>query len=506
MGYQVGKYTLDREQTEVVLNDAKHLLVVAGAGSGKTLTILGKIKYLIEEKNINPKEIICISFTDKASSDLKRKIKEDINLDLDVYTFHKLGLEILKNYQTFEIADSLLLEDLINLFFMEDIYKHKDALELVRRYFNLKSIDKYKIFYEKNYLDIKNLEKLLSTFLRLFKANAYDYLDFLSFLDDAKQTLNIKKYKREKILLSLAINIYTRYENYLKSNSEIDFDDMLIKSKKVVDQFGFMRHIKYIIIDEYQDTSMVRFNLIKSILNKTDASLVAVGDDFQSIYRFTGCDLELFLNFKKIFADGVVLKIQNTYRNSVELISAAGKFVMKNKSQMKKRLRSSKRLAKPFAIKFYDNPKREFESLINYVYNQSHEEILILGRNNKDINFYIDSELFQLNEDSLIYKENRSIKMKYMTTHKSKGLEAPNTIIINLKDDTLGFPNKMTDDKLLRFVSPHSSKIPYDEERRLFYVAITRTKNITYLLVPRHNKSSFIEELEHDNKDKFIYL
>ncbi len=506
MKYKVGKYTLDKEQSKVVTSEAKHLLVVAGAGSGKTLTILGKIKYLIEEKNINPKEIICISFTAKASSDLKRKIKEDINLDLNVYTFHKLGLEILKRNKSFEIADANLLENMINVFFMEDIYKDKDVLELVRRYFHLKHTKDYRDFYEKNYLDIQNLEKLLGTFLRLFKSNANTYEDFLDFLDSAKKTLNFKKYKREKILLSLAINIYTRYEKYLKKNNEIDFDDMLIRSKKTVDKYGFMNRVKYIIIDEYQDTSMVRFNLIKSILDKTNASLVAVGDDFQSIYRFTGCDLELFLNFKSIFPEGEVLKIQNTYRNSQELISVAGKFVMRNRSQMKKKLRSAKRLNKPFAIKIYDNPKREFENLIKYVYNKTHEEILILGRNNKDINLYIDKEKFQLNEDTLIYKENQSIKMKYLTTHKSKGLEASNTIIINLRDDKLGFPNKMIDDKLLRFVSPHASRIPYDEERRLFYVAITRTKNKTYLLVPRKNKSCFVEEIEKRHKDKIEYI
>ena len=97
---------------------------------------------------------------------------------------------------------------------------------------------------------------------------------------------------------------------------------------------GIKHKYKYVIIDEYQDTSLVRFNLIKEILDKTDSKLMVVGDDFQSIYRFTGCDISLFLNFKKYFNKAKILKIQNTYRNSQELIDIAGNFVMKNKHQI----------------------------------------------------------------------------------------------------------------------------------------------------------------------------
>lgn len=501
MKYKVGKYTLDEEQSKIVEDKSKHLLVVAGAGSGKTLTILGKIKYLVNNKHIDPKEIICISFTAAASEDLKRKIREDLDIDLNVYTFHKLGLEILKRRYYFDIADAGLLDDMIKSFFREDVLNSKDTLKLILKYFKLKDKKEYKKFYDENYKEILSLEILISTFLNLFKSSNYELKDFLVFLDRAKLTLNIKKYKREKIVLSLAIAIYTKYKEYLEENNEVDFDGMLTEAKKYVDKFGYFHSVKYIIIDEYQDTSLVRFELIKSILSSTGARLIAVGDDFQSIYRFTGCDLKLFLDFKKIFPDGKILKIQNTYRNSQELISVAGAFVMKNKSQMKKRLKSKKSIAKPIVVKELGDYKRDFKLLVQKIYEETKGEILVLGRNNRDYVPYLDSS-FEYKDGVIIHKDNRSINIKYLTAHKSKGLEAENVIILNLRDDTLGFPNQMKDDSILRFVTAESSRYPFDEERRLFYVALTRTKNKTYLLVPKKNPSPFVTELLEDYKNK----
>lgn len=508
MKITVGKYTLDKEQTAIVKDNHKHLLVVAGAGSGKSLTLLGKIKYLVEEKNIDPKEILCISFTQAASNDLRRKIKEDINLSIDVYTFHKLSLEILSRHSCFEIADSGLLEDIMREFFYQDLLHQSNNanLNVVKRLFNLKTKDQYQKLLEENPEQITALCSLLSTFIHLFKSNNHSLQDFLKFLDKAKLTFNFKKYKREKILLTLAITIYNKYTDYLEANKEIDFDDMLIKAKKTVDKYGFFHKLKYILIDEYQDTSLVRFNLVESILEKTNAKLVAVGDDFQSIYRFTGCDLSLFLDFKKMFKDGKILKIQNTYRNSQELIDIAGSFVMKNKAQIKKKLCSDKSIPKPIIIKNYSYAKNALTETIYYINDNCQNEILILGRNNKDINYFLDKDKFKISDNKILSFEYPELQITYLTAHKSKGLESNNVILINLTNSTLGFPSQQKDDDLLRFVSPHKSKFPYDEERRLFYVALTRTKNKVYLLTPNKNKSIFVEELENTYKDKIEYL
>lgn len=507
MNDKISGYYLDSEQQAIVLDESKYLLVVAGAGSGKTLTILGKINYLVKYKNIDPNEILCISFTKKAADSLKNKIKKEFNFNMDVFTFHKLSLEILKDTNiSYEIADSNLLENMIHEFFRETITNFDKQMKLVLNYFKIKKVknikESYLKFYNHNQKKLLLLEKLLSTFLHLLKCNNYSLKDFSSFLKQAKKTFSYSKYKKEKQFLTLALNIYLIYENYLEVNKEIDFDDMLIKATIQTKDKGITKNHKYVIIDEYQDTSYIRFQLVKEIINQTDAKLMVVGDDFQSIYRFTGCDLSLFLNFKDYFPEAKIMKIQNTYRNSQELIQVAGNFVMKNKKQIYKKLKSSKSIKKPIQIIYYDNIKEKMKELILKIYNETNNPILILGRNNKDINLVLDND-FILKEDKLIYKKDPNIILYYLTVHKSKGLEEENVIIINLEDNLLGFPNQIRDDKVLRFVSNNNEKYPYSEERRLFYVALTRTKNYVYLLVPNKNKSVFIKELL---KDYYRYI
>ncbi len=491
---EINGIKLDNEQLGAIYDESNYLLVVAGAGSGKTLTILGKISYLLNIKKINPEEIICISFTNEATNSLKEKLKKS-DLNIKTYTFHKLALEILKN--KYQIADPKTLENIINIFFKIDILYNEKMMNIILKYLNLKTKEEYLQFYKKSYENILELEKLINTFIKLFKCNNYHLEDYNKFLKKSQNIFNIKNYKKEKYLLILCLNIYIEYETYLKENNEIDFDDMLIKATQEVKE-NYKSKIKYIIIDEYQDTSFIRFNLIKSIIEKTNSKLMVVGDDFQSIYRFTGCDIELFTNFNKYFKNAKIMKISNTYRNSDELVKIAGNFIMKNKNQIKKDLKSKKHINKPIIIVKYKS-KSELKNLIIKIY-QKNKKILILSRNNNDIKDYLDKD-FIINQNQIIYLKNKNINISYLTIHKSKGLEADNVIIINLYNKTLGFPNKMKDDRLLRFVTKSKINYPYDEERRLFYVALTRTKEKVYLFTPI-NSSIFVNELIDDYKQE----
>ncbi len=501
MDDKISGYDLDSNQRQIVMDESQNLLVVAGAGSGKTLTILGKINYLIKYKNILPSEILCISFTRASANSLKDKILKEFGCNMNVYTFHKLSLEILKehNMNHYEIADDNTLENIIHEFFCIDIYDYPIYLRKFFTYFKLDSTPnlkkEYKKFYYHNYEKIIAFEKLLSTFLRLFKCNNYSIETFPVFLKKARKTIFYFKYQKEKIFLSFALNLYLMYQNYLKENNEIDFDDMIINATKIVDKLGIKNNYKYVIIDEYQDTSIVRFNLIKSILEKTKAKFMVVGDDFQSIYRFTGCELSLFVNFAHFFDYTKIMKIENTYRNSQELINIAGKFVMKNKSQMNKNLRSNKHLDYPIEIIYYNNIHQTFYDLILRMIHISNNSIMILGRNNNDVNLILNDKFKLQEEGRIIFEENKNIKLYFLTVHKSKGLEEDNVIIINLENKLLGFPNQIIDEKVLRLVSNDFEKYPYSEERRLFYVALTRTKNKVYLLVPKKAPSIFVQEL-----------
>ena len=496
---QIGNYILDNRQEKIVKENHDYLLVSAGAGSGKTLTILGKISYLINEKNLKPEEILCISFTKAAASSLKEKIKKEISLDIPTYTFHKLSLEIIKeNKTTYNIADECLLENCVNEFFGIDIYESDYLIKLIGKYFNRKIKNQ-----KEDYIKIITLEKskflqlkrLCITFIRLMKSNDYHIESFLSFISKIKRTILYSKYKKEKIVLTLILNIYLKYETYLKENKEVDFDDMLSIATKIVKEKGIKQKVKYIIIDEYQDTSLIRFYLIKEIMNKTQAKLMVVGDDFQSIYKFTGCDISLFLNFNKFFPTAKIMKLERTYRNSNELIQIAGTFIMKNKKQIKKQLYSEKQLTNPIKILKYNNIKKIFLEIIKELSKNKEQKILVLGRNNNDISMLLNENI-TIKDNKIIIKNYEFLDITYMTVHKSKGLESDNVILINLTNKTTGFPSQIKEEKLTRLVTKTNDRYPYSEERRLFYVALTRTKNYVYLLTPQKSPSIFIEELE----------
>ena len=321
--------------------------------------------------------------------------------------------------------------------------------------------------------DLKVFKNFIITFINLFKTNNYTLEYFL-------------KIKGNKNIIRIIIDIYLLYEEELKSTKTIDFNDMILLAIQYVKNNDIKKY-KYIIVDEYQDTSYIRYLLLKEIINKTGAKIVCVGDDYQSIYRFNGCNINMFLNFKKYFEHAKVLKINNTYRNSQELINVASKFIMKNKRQLYKKLKSDKHINKPIKIMYGNNLKKLLDVVI-----KDHKNILILGRNNFDID-----KFFILNSDNCIHY--KGINMKYLTIHSSKGLEEECVVIINLKDDTIGIPNKIKDNELLKFINNNLDIYPYEEERRLFYVALTRTKSDVYMLVDKKHPSIFVKELIKDN-------
>lgn len=473
----INGYPLDEYQSRVVLSEEQKTLVIAGAGSGKSLTIIGKIVYLIKVKNVNPKDILCISFTNDATINLKKNIKKNYNFDLDIYTFHKLALTILQdNKEEYEIAPDDFLNTVIDNFFLT--YQRKYNKEL-KRILGNKYTEK----------DIINLKRLINTFISLYKSNNYDYYFYIELLKKIKYTINIKQYLKNKSLLLIIINIYIMYEDELEKENSIDFNDMINKSITSMKEKGLKKKWKYIIIDEYQDTSKTKFDMINKIINITNAKLLVVGDDFQSIYRFTGCNLDLFVNFNKIYKDAKVFQIINTYRNPQELINVAGKFIMKNKHQQQKRLISNKSLKYPIKIYYSDNKIRIFKYLLK---NIDKEEILVLGRNNKDIDNYIDKD-FRKENDYYLYKD---IKFRYLTMHKSKGLESKNVILINIEDSYIGMPTKIKEEQILKYLNKNKNYYPYEEERRLFYVALTRTKNNVYIISSYDKESIFTKELK----------
>lgn len=484
---------LDSYQKEVVLDDSNYLLVTAGAGSGKTFTILSKIKYLVENNICSEDEILCLSFTRNASFNLENKLK-DMGYFVPVYTFHKLSINILKeNKFSFLIADDNLLDDVVHHFFEIDIYNSHYLLREVCFYFKIKcSNDSYRKFYFECNTSIIQLKKLCIRFIRMVKCNNYDLEDFPIFLKRIRSIFNFS-YRRERALLVIFVNIFIIYKCYLNDNFELDFDDLIIRATDIVLKDGLTKKFKYIIIDEYQDTSYIRFKLIKEIINKTGARFMAVGDDYQSIYGFSGCDISLFLDFYSYFPNARILSLINTYRNSQELINIAGTFIMRNSFQIKKKLHSFKHCNNPVKIIYYKNILEKFLDVIDEVYSDGGRSVFVLGRNNSDINIF--SGIKKINDRLIIDKYN-DMDIRFLTVHKSKGLEADSVIVVNMIDCYLGFPNKIKDEKIMRLVTKKYDNYLFSEERRLFYVALTRSRNRVYLLSPFKNKSIFIDEIK----------
>lgn len=372
-----------------------------------------------------------------------------------------------------------MLTDIIEIFFNEVIPTNKIYQKAIY----------YILGKSPNEKEILNLKRLITTFINLYKSNNYPITYYLSILKKLKFTLNIKEYIKNKYLILLIFNIHIMYQDELNKEQSLDFNDMINKTIEALDNLSLKKKWQYVIVDEYQDTSLTKFNLIKKIIDICNAKFLAVGDDFQSIYRFTGCNLHIFLNFTKYFNYSKIMPIINTYRNPQELINIAGKFVMKNKYQQKKNLISSKHLPNPVIIYYSNNKISILKEILSTI---DSKNIMVLGRNNKDILNYIDNTYTQDND---IYTYNNK-SFRYLTIHKSKGLESEYVIIINMEDKLLGLPTKIKDEKILKYVNNTKDYYPYEEERRLFYVALTRTKNKTYIVSPYKNESIFTKEIK----------
>lgn len=363
---------------------------------------------------------------------------------------------------------------------------------------------------------ILKLVKLVCTFLQNFKTNGYTIEQFYEW---EAQTTN----ERTRLFLDVCQQCYHEYEKRLKEKRAIDFEDMINESTRMLKQqlvSGDMLDFRYIIVDEYQDISRQRFDLTKALSQICNAKIIAVGDDWQSIYAYAGSDISLFTKFQDSMGYGSELRITRTYRNAQEVIDIAGGFIQRNDSQLKKALVSPKHIDDPIIIESYtedvDRSKTEGKGGKYYMIGKTVENvigriikdnprssILLLGRYGFDAYNLSRSADFIYDEKtgdvrSLTYPD---VHLEFMTVHRAKGLGYDNVIIINARNEVYGFPSQIQDDPVLRYVVKDDCSYGYAEERRLFYVALTRTRNRVYIVAPEQHPSQFIVELIKDFKN-----
>lgn len=344
----------------------------------------------------------------------------------------------------------------------------------------------------------------MMNFIEQYKTTGYDEGAF-SIL--RKKTDN----PRTLLFLEIAEQVYHHYQAVLKQRNQIDFADMINDAHfylQEIERQNIELPYKYIIIDEFQDIARQRFNLTKRLSEITKAKVVAVGDDWQSIYAFSGSDITLFTRFLELMGAGTELKITHTYRNSQELIDIAGGFVQKNSAQIRKQLISPKRLKNPVVLEVFDDSIKPMKALAAKVEKiigdilaeyGDNGSILLIGRYNYDMYKLLNTGLFEeLPGGTIRSKRYPRAKLSFMTAHSSKGLGYDNVVLINMFEGKFGFPCQIEDDPIIKLVTYEDNSMPFAEERRLFYVAMTRTKNRVYIAAPKNRPSRFLVELIKD--------
>jgi DNA helicase IV len=304
----------------------------------------------------------------------------------------------------------------------------------------------------------------------------------------------------------LVLPVFEIYLTELNKNSEIDFTDMLLKSIDYVNAGKYNRKYKYVIIDEFQDMTNLTFSLIQAMRNKNRFKLFCVGDDWQSIYRFAGSNISYITEFEKYFGPSEIFQIRKTYRFPQSLADLSSAFIVKNPRQIRKQIISHKdsnfcgfgileawsdaALVTKMASKLTSLPKSS--------------RVMLLGRYNDDVHILKSNQDFnyrfnqKINTIEVIFKPRTDLKIVFTSAHSSKGLESEYVFVINNRQGSYGFPSMIQDNPILDYFLDVKDPFRFAEERRLYYVALTRAIIKVWLLVNERNKSAFIEEIERD--------
>lgn len=426
------------------------------------------------------------------------KYRDDMNWKRDIHRTN--GSTLIESY-SYEMSEGILFDNLTkNLKSAGVILKPKSQEEI------------WKIISEAAKDEVNSFITLFGTFITLMKSNNYSIDEVIS----RNKRIQNKFFKAGNALFIEIIKpIFERYESHLAERNEIDFSDMINKASKLIASGKYKRKFNYVIIDEFQDISIGRYQLVKAIkASNPSCKLFCVGDDWQSIYRFSGSDIALFKEFENYFGCTVKSKIETTYRFNNPLIGLSSDFIQKNPNQAKKELKGiSSGLNTGYKIHYSTTDNQDDTLTIQNIFNEllefdekiENKEIIILGRYGFDIErIKNENSIFHINKDnetiSYSVKTNegriKKLSAQFMTVHKAKGLEGDIIIILNCNSGKYGFPSEMSDNQVLNLLLSEADQFENGEERRLFYVAMTRAKENIYFVTDSSYKSKFIAELE----------
>ena len=340
----------------------------------------------------------------------------------------------------------------------------------------------------------KSFIRLVVTFATLIKSSCKSIHEVI------RQAKSIGDERNEFIIQNIFQPVYEGYIEELKKLNQIDFTDAILQATDICRSLHPVRY-DYIIVDEFQDISVDRYNFLKVLREgNPPAKLYCVGDDWQSIYRFSGSDMALFNQFPDFFGHTDINKIETTYRFGEPLVSLSSQFIQRNGIQIKKDIRPFNTETKT-ELYFYEYDRTNYCNVIAQLVASIplDKSIFLLGRYSFD-DYYLSYGYQSTKDGNRFYYFIENRKIEFLTAHKSKGLEADYVIILQCNKDTYGFPSLVNDDPVLNYVLTKSDQYPYGEERRLFYVAITRAKIKTFVLYDKRFPSVFVDEFLHPEK------
>ena len=650
---------LDEQQLRAIAFDTRSRLVIAGAGTGKTTTIVGLVKDLVLSGKAEPQDILLLSFTNASVSELRDRIVKETGERIEVSTFHRLGLKIIasangkvpkisnislmdvilkgienrktdrkyvralnqymaydfdsaydesafdngskmveylqqnplytmngekvKSFGESDIANFLALNGIPYSY--EESYKFDTNDSVYGQYhpdFHIKDTDIYieyfgidrdgnvakfmtdadpdaGVDYRRGMEWKRELHKSKGTTLIELYAYQRSSGTLLQSLEEqlkkhgvefneaspeaifektfgkdsrkfktlastfATAILLIKGYgkpwedvfpreygflheRRLERLESIIRPLYDDYQHLLTQNNEIDFEDMLNMASDLIRQGQYVHGYRYVIVDEYQDLSRSRYSLLKSMRDSKDYRLFCVGDDWQSIYRFNGCDVSYILDFEKYWGPTTICMIETTYRFSGDLLKKSSEFICRNKAQYQKHLVAASDKGGIVASLFAPDDSgirfRIGEALKKVPQGKS---VLFLGRYNHDVNVLLGDGFSWKPSigDGTIgvkFKDRPDLDMRFMTIHSSKGLQADTVFSLNNMTGNYGFPSRRPEPEIISLLLGGKSS-QYDEERRLFYVAMTRAKYIVYIVTKTGQQSDFFKEIFPFNQE-----
>jgi DNA helicase-4 len=333
---------------------------------------------------------------------------------------------------------------------------------------------------------IANWSDLLLKALASIRVERLDYDSMLVRF----QRANISQPQKYTVLLNA---LHEAYVQELKEQDTIDFDDMIIRSIEAIGKGLFTPKWTYVLVDEFQDISTARMDLVKAIIERGPTpSLTVVGDDWQSIYRFSGGKLELTTRFDELVGPYTETKLQKTFRYNNSIADTAGLFIMENPEQYKKyivthtKVDSSQVYLLDDKVGVKDGLYQRVVEVVSKIKSEDNNaSIAVIGRYN-----------YLLNESKAALAQNQLVEnVSLWSFHKSKGLEADYCILIGFSQGKLGFPNENIDQAVIEALLPALDAYPHSEERRLLYVGLTRAKKKSYIIGDPTSPSAFITEL-----------